>query len=155
MGVPGVAVAADDPASVDSVRITSGKTVNLNPDVPGDHRALKVQVRISGTADPTPVVTVQMAQYAAPGGAKVAPARINLPPIPLNLRGTAGEVSTYVGQATFADLQVAGARIPEGGKALLCIDTATAMSGDAELPPPPRQHRRAGRRQWRALARSS
>ncbi len=134
MGVPGAAVAADAPASVDSVRITSGKTVNLNPNVPGDHRALKVQLRISGTADPAPVVAVQMAQYDERGGTRVIPARINLDPIPLNLQGTSGDISTYVGQATFADLQVAGARIPEGGKALLCIDTATATSRGTALP---------------------
>ncbi len=85
-------------------------------------------------SDPQPVISVQMAQYAERGGAKVIPARINLDPIPLNRQNTVGEVSTYVGQATFADLQVAGARIPEGGKALLCIDTVTATSGGAALP---------------------
>ncbi|MFY9331065.1 MAG: hypothetical protein WAO41_05245, partial [Candidatus Nanopelagicales bacterium] len=41
----GAASAADlglEP-TLDSIRIVSGKTVNLNPDAPGDHRHLKVQ----------------------------------------------------------------------------------------------------------------
>ena len=126
--------ASDESAVVESVSIASGKVINLNPEAKGDHRDLRVRVRVQGLADPTPSVTVTMAQYDARGGAKTTAPRISLKPIGLRLARVADGLSTYTGTVPFADLQVAGARIPYGGRALLCIDSATAVSGGVELP---------------------
>lgn len=131
---PGAVLAAEPTAIVESTRIVSGTTVNLNPEVAGDHRHLKVQVQIAGTAEPTPEVQVSMAQYGSRGGATVANPRISLEPLTLTLARTNGDLATYNATVSFADLQVAGARIRPGRSALLCIDTVTARSAGVDLP---------------------
>ncbi len=117
-----------------SIRIVSGKTVNLNPDAPGDHRHLKVQATMVGSADPDPQVTVTMAQYRVRTGDKVSTPRVILNPLVLHLSRTSGDVSTYTGVVTFADLQVGGARIPYGRRAAVCIDSVVATTGSVVLP---------------------
>ncbi|MFY9330495.1 MAG: hypothetical protein WAO41_02315, partial [Candidatus Nanopelagicales bacterium] len=132
----GAASAADlglEPV-LDSIRIVSGKTVNLNPDAPGDHRHLKVQATVVGSADPDPQVTVTMAQYRVRTGDKISTPRVILDPLVLHLSRTSGDVSTYTGVVTFADLQVGGARIPYGRRADVCIDSVVATAGSVVLP---------------------
>lgn len=126
--------ASDKSAVVESVSIISGKVINLNPEAKGDHRDLRVRVNVQGLVDPSPSVTVRLAQYEARGGDKTTTPRISLKPIGLRLARVTGGRATYTGTVPFADLQVAGARISYGGRALLCIDSATAVSGDVELP---------------------
>lgn len=126
--------ASDKSAVVESVSIISGKVINLNPEAKGDHRDLRVRVNVQGLVDPSPSVTVRLTQYEARGGDKTTTPRISLKPIGLRLARVTGSRATYTGTVPFADLQVAGARISYGGRALLCIDSATAVSGDVELP---------------------
>lgn len=130
----GLPAAAEGTTIVESVTIASGKSVNLNPHVAGEHRGLKVRARVSGSTGESVTVRAQMAQYDSRGGQKVTPARISLDSIPLRLVRTRDDVSTYVGMVSFADLQVAGARIAEGGKALLCLESVSAESGGSALP---------------------
>jgi len=130
MGLP---AAADSVTTVESVAITSGKVVNLNPHVAGDHRGLKVRARVSGPTAEDVSIAVQMVEYDSRGGTRVEPARVTLEPIPLRFVRTRDDVSTYVGIVSFADLQVAGARIPDGGRAFLCLDSVSAESGGRTL----------------------